>query len=477
MKAKLNLLSGSRAGATFVFSQNTVAIGRHPDSDLQFDPNEDLDVSVRHAALVRHGERWMIRDLDSRNGTLVNGHRIHADTILDDTDQIRLGPEGPSVEFRLVAESTPDTAAQEPLMPAPARPIAPAVPSAKPAAAKPKASTTQRVRVAVTRQTRRHRRVTGGLAALLVLVVGGFVYINRQQQLAQDQEVARLRAQIDSVLLDASETVTALQGEMADLANTLDSSQQLVRSLRGRLDQARETGNDANVETLSAELRDALLALAERQHAARIDFQAITRANQRAVAMIFVEFGPGQMETGTAFAVRTDGTMLTTRHTVAGPGGNRVARRIGIRFADSRQTFPARLVAMSRDEDTDLAVIRVSLRGEVPTVRGFNQRTDPIRVGAPIAVIGFPGGADSPQRVSPDGTYATPSLTAGTVSKTLPELLQINGYGSPGASGSPIFDADGLVVGVLFGGEAGSGGRIVYAVPVAKAADLLRTIN
>ena len=63
------------------------------------------------------------------------------------------------------------------------------------------------------------------------------------------------------------------------------------------------------------------------------------------------------------------------------------------------------------------------------------------------------------------------------MSKNLPNLIQLNGYGAQGASGSPIFDASGQVIAVLYGGEAGSGGRVVYAVPSSFAIQLLNSVN
>jgi hypothetical protein len=37
-----------------------------------------------------------------------------------------------------------------------------------------------------------------------------------------------------------------------------------------------------------------------------------------------------------------------------------------------------------------------------------------------------------------------------------------------------VFDARGLVIGVIYGGEKGSNGRIVYAVPAARVAELAK---
>jgi pSer/pThr/pTyr-binding forkhead associated (FHA) protein len=51
----------------------------------------DNSVSRVHAVLERVGSRWVIRDVGSTNGTLVNGERIYADHVLRDDDEIILG--------------------------------------------------------------------------------------------------------------------------------------------------------------------------------------------------------------------------------------------------------------------------------------------------------------------------------------------------------------------------------------------------
>ena len=59
----------------------------------------------------------------------------------------------------------------------------------------------------------------------------------------------------------------------------------------------------------------------------------------------------------------------------------------------------------------------------------------------------------------------------------LSDLVQIDGYGAQGASGSPIFDRHGQVVSILYGGEPGSSGRIVLSVPSNFALALLNSQN
>lgn len=63
------------------------AIGRTPNNDICID---NLAVSRNHAQIVREQERFVIEDLDSNNGTFVNGNRIHRH-ILNDNDSILIG--------------------------------------------------------------------------------------------------------------------------------------------------------------------------------------------------------------------------------------------------------------------------------------------------------------------------------------------------------------------------------------------------
>ena len=62
-------------------------LGRHPDCDLVLN---DGSVSRRHAAITREGDRWLIVDLGSRNGTHVNGWRV-AEAHVFDGDELVLG--------------------------------------------------------------------------------------------------------------------------------------------------------------------------------------------------------------------------------------------------------------------------------------------------------------------------------------------------------------------------------------------------
>src|SRR5690606_31566560 len=125
-------------------------------------------------------------------------------------------------------------------------------------------------------------------------------------------------------------------------------------------------------------------------------------------------------------------------------------------FSDSEQVWPARLLAVS---DADLALVKVdNIVGAVPTVHGLNQRPDTLAVGAPVAMLGYPHGGAA---ADPDQTvgYARPLLSAGVVQETSDGQMRVQGYGAVGASGSPILDANGEVVAIVFGGRTEAEGH------------------
>ncbi|MDX2183676.1 MAG: serine protease, partial [Gemmatimonadaceae bacterium] len=88
--------------------------------------------------------------------------------------------------------------------------------------------------------------------------------------------------------------------------------------------------------------------------------------------------------------------------------------------------------------------------------------------GAPVAIIGYPLGTETPMEGSGTRITARSTLGAGTVSKLLSNIVQIDAFAGQGSSGSPVFDASGRVIGVVYGGATEAQGRIVYAVPLAR---------
>jgi predicted component of type VI protein secretion system len=89
---KLHVLSGVLAGKVFDLIEEKVAAGRALDNQICL---EDGTVSHHHAVFVLDGADYKLRDLNSTNGTRVNGLRI-VEAKLHNGDQVRIG----SVEMR-----------------------------------------------------------------------------------------------------------------------------------------------------------------------------------------------------------------------------------------------------------------------------------------------------------------------------------------------------------------------------------------
>jgi pSer/pThr/pTyr-binding forkhead associated (FHA) protein len=63
-------------------------VGRSADNPIHID---DPKASRRHAVIERQAQAYLIRDLDSSNGTFVNDQRITQAVLLRVGDEIRIG--------------------------------------------------------------------------------------------------------------------------------------------------------------------------------------------------------------------------------------------------------------------------------------------------------------------------------------------------------------------------------------------------
>jgi hypothetical protein len=89
--------ASSGAGAALILADGTrhvlnhnhaFSIGRLPECTLAL---ADTNVSRRHAEVRPAGDGWVVVDLDSTNGTNVNGSRVVGEQLLVDGDEIGIG--------------------------------------------------------------------------------------------------------------------------------------------------------------------------------------------------------------------------------------------------------------------------------------------------------------------------------------------------------------------------------------------------
>lgn len=79
--------TGLPVGKAFPLSHVTT-IGRSMESDIALN---DTFLSSRHARIEARGNEWVLDDLNSTNGTFVNGFEVRDPTIVNDGDVIRIG--------------------------------------------------------------------------------------------------------------------------------------------------------------------------------------------------------------------------------------------------------------------------------------------------------------------------------------------------------------------------------------------------
>ncbi len=83
----LIIVQGEEEGREIELRRDELTLGRGPDNELVL---PDIACSRRHAMIERQGEDWVVIDLNSGNGTLVNGERIQR-AVLRDGDEIEVG--------------------------------------------------------------------------------------------------------------------------------------------------------------------------------------------------------------------------------------------------------------------------------------------------------------------------------------------------------------------------------------------------
>jgi predicted component of type VI protein secretion system len=104
---RLTVARGKPLGKVITVTGPSFTIGR--DESCQLRPHVEL-VSRRHAELTITPGAVRIRDLGSRNGTLVNGRAVTAPTRLRDGDQLQIGP----LTFAVSIQGLPTAASARP---------------------------------------------------------------------------------------------------------------------------------------------------------------------------------------------------------------------------------------------------------------------------------------------------------------------------------------------------------------------------
>lgn len=129
---RLQQIFGAHAGRVVELDQDVIRFGRLPSNDFAFDPHADLDASGSHAEIRKEHGRYVLVDVGSRNGTLVNGRPIQR-FMLEGGEDIEFGTGGPRVRVEILHPSVgaggPQLDAAS--IPTPLWPVASAIPPSR----------------------------------------------------------------------------------------------------------------------------------------------------------------------------------------------------------------------------------------------------------------------------------------------------------------------------------------------------------
>ena len=162
---------------------------------------------------------------------------------------------------------------------------------------------------------------------------------------------------------------------------------------------------------------------------------------------------------GSGFLIDNKGNIVTNYHVVSG------ARSIEVTLSD-RTRHPARLVG--RDQLTDLAVIQITDRKDLPFVK-FGD-SDRLQVGQKVLAIGNPFGF---QGTLTTGVISALGRSIEDQDRVLEDLIQTDAAINPGNSGGPLLNSRGEVIGVNTAIIGSANVGIGFALPVSLVKESL----
>ncbi|MDZ7374050.1 MAG: S1C family serine protease [candidate division KSB1 bacterium] len=190
------------------------------------------------------------------------------------------------------------------------------------------------------------------------------------------------------------------------------------------------TGHRSQKAAQASPVRPSLFSFLHREEAEGLDSSEVVQLNV----------------VGSGLVYDTLGHVVTRSTVVVG------AEKIWVSFTDGHQE-EAKYVGC--DVQTGIAVIRVRSRQRVSAVISEN----PLRPGAWVTIVG-------------NSLGVTPSVSLGLVNGIRPDgLVQVSAALNPGLTGSPAFDSQGRLVGILTAGVAAGGeGETAFGGPLSGTA-------
>ncbi|MHA7631878.1 FHA domain-containing protein [Corallococcus sp. M7] len=191
--AKLVVVAGPMEGEEFALSELEYTVGRSTDNPICI---QDTSVSRKHVTLRKESAGWMVSDMGSGNGTIVNGEPIAEETLLANGDVITLGDS--ELRYEDTANSTAKVQAPSSPRPRPSSAgrgasAAPARP-AREGRARPQTSRAAAAAELTPEMQKKRMRIKLAGAAVLVLLFAD-LGVARSRMRAQAEEQGRIEAE------------------------------------------------------------------------------------------------------------------------------------------------------------------------------------------------------------------------------------------------------------------------------------------
>jgi S1-C subfamily serine protease len=485
MAAGLTFLTGSRAGTALELPERNSTIGRDPNSDISFSPNEVL-VSAQHATILFQNGAYILREEGSRNGTFVNGERLTENRVLEHGDLVQFGAGGPGCRF-VVGSGPQPLPTLNPNELARASEVFSATRQStsteRTTGARELSTTRDMLAVAVNRGKRTLR--TSLLAAIVAAVAIGAVLIWQQ---VDRSEMKRALTELSESLATERASRSAFEADIASFQTRADSLQALLA------DEQRRAASDPRIDAdVIRQLSRGVGLLVFTYGYAEVGGDRLLRYDVDERGVVRFEPGPGgrptptlsfggagspvqHQGTATGFLIDSTGVLLTNRH-VAEPwardeylaflrsrGQNVEGRFIDLRayFPPGGQSYPLAVERVSRL--ADVAVARIVGPAPRTTVLPLASTTSAAGPGDQLVLIAYPTGLqnllyreDRDQReqilhaVGTDDVrlmaaelasrrLIQPLITYGSISDTTSREVIHSAATTVGASGGPLFD-------------------------------------
>lgn len=434
MPIKLIHIKSSNADKIELFNKDKITIGRALDNDIKFDPYKDLATSGKHAEIEKTNGCWFIKDLNSRNGTIVNGIKVDK-TQVKLNDIIEFGINGPILKIIDLDEAketqnlSPKNNSQQQSSFIGKKTVSMMINDAL-NQAKQRPSLTDKSTTfikaiafeAAKNSSKRFKFFSFFLFFIFIILIGLlglFSYKTYNESLSQKQIIAN---QINLI----KEQQAVLKQHEEKLQTTDDKISKVKNEV-------------ANIGVDIAEKNSGNIYMIVSEEANRINGLCTgfsVTANVIATNAHCIKQIENYIQTGANFSViqnKSSGVKFSVNGTLKHPS-----------YVERRDMPSA-----------DIGLIRVN--GTLPSVVSLGNESDyyNIKVGDSIFVFGFPGNLMNP--VSPVATLTQGIIgrvtnfdgSSGQVASTY--LVQHSAYATKGTSGSPVFNTNGKVIAINTG--------------------------